>query len=348
MSEPTLTVVLLGAQDEALVALRRALDQSGLVMVIGAAGELSSAVRLVRERRPAVALARLESRAMVAQVEGLMREAPLPVVVLARTRELGAAALAAGALEVLDLDAPPKAVIDALRLMSQLKVVSTRRDELAVRGPARAPALPAPTGSPPRPPLVVIGASTGGPAALCELLGQLPADLPAPVLVAQHMPSDYDQTFAAWLGSVTRLAVEVGHAQHVKAGTLYLAPSARDLVLGPGGVLETRLAERRRPIPSVDALFESVARTSAWALCGVVLSGMGTDGAAGLLAIRRAGGLTMVQDRRSSVVASMPEEALARGASEFALPPGMLGQEVLQWVRQQATRVAQGAHGRVS
>lgn len=343
MVKSTLPIVLLGEPDAATGQFRRELDHTGKVMVVGMAGDLQGSLRLVRERHPAAALVKVTNRASVAVVEALMRELPLPIVVLARTRELGTEALAVGALEALPPDAPVRTTVETLVLMSRLKVVGVRHDGGAPKAPGahgkRAAA---------KPPLVAIGASTGGPVALAELLGKLPTDLPAPVLVAQHMPSDYDQTFAAWLGSVTPLPVVVGVNQHLRPGTVYLAPSACNLVLGPGGVLETRLADPKQPIPSVDVLFESVAQTSAWALCGVVLSGMGSDGAAGLLAIRRAGGFTLVQDRKTSVVFSMPEEALARGASEISLPPLLLGHEVLQWARSQATRAAQHAHDRVA
>lgn len=344
MPDVPLTLVILGTPDAAQAALRAELDQSGRVMVVGASGDLHAGLKLVRERRPAVALVLVNGRPLLGFVEALMREAPLPIVALPRTKQLGAEALAAGALEALPPHAGARQVIDAIHLMSTLKVVAGRREER----PARAMAFhPPPPGSA-RPPLVAIGASTGGPAALAELLAQLPADLPAPVLVAQHMPLDYGPTFAEWLATVCRLRVVLGLDQRVTPGTLYLAPSTCDLVLGPGGALSTRLADPKRPVPSVDTLLLSVAQCSGWAPCGVILSGMGADGAAGLLAIRQAGGFTLVQDRRTSVVPSMPEEARARGASELALPPSLLGQEVLQWVRQQAARVAEAVRARVA
>lgn len=334
MAEP-LPVALLGDLGADGPALARALNETGKVMVVGTAADAQACVRTVRERRPRAALVLVSGRAAVALVGTLMREVPLPIIVAARTRALGTEALGAGALEVLDREAAPAALAAALSLMGTLRVVGVRS------GVAPGPQ----SGEPGRreqakPPLVAIGASTGGPVALVELLSRLGSDLPAPVLVAQHMPADYEQDFARWLGSSIALKVEVGLDQAPRSGTVYLAPSRANLVVGRGRTLETRLADPSRPMPSVDVLLESVARCSSWAACGVVLSGMGNDGAAGLLAVRQAGGFTLVQDRSSSVVFSMPEQALARGAADLSLPPTLLGHEILQWVRTQAERAA--------
>lgn len=337
MAELGVPVALLGDLGADSQGLARALNATGKVMVVGSAGDTQACLRLVRERKPQAALVLMSGRGAVSLVATLMREAPLPLVASALTRALGAEALGAGALEALEQGAPPVAVADTLVLMSRLRVVGVRGGH----GPAAAQAPQRRDSA--RPPLVAIGASTGGPVALAELLGRLGTELAAPVLVAQHMPADYEQEFARWLGTVTPLKVEVGQDQLLRTGTIYLAPSRFNLVLGRGLGLETRLPDPGRPMPSVDVLFESVARCASFAPCGVLLSGMGSDGAAGLCSIRSAGGFTLVQDRATSVVFSMPEQALARGAAELALAPVLLAQEVATWVANQAARAKAGA-----
>jgi len=303
---------------------------TGAFMIVGRASDAGSAQRICRDRSPRAALLIARSQGDVALIAELMRENPLPVVVLAQTAALGVAALAAGAVEVLPATTPPEPLVQSLRLMGDLRVVGRR----ARPGkPARAPRCEAPAPEHgPGPQLVAIGASTGGPLALVELLSGLPAGFPAAVLVVQHMPDDYGPQFAAWLGGAIALEVRLAAAGDLAhPGTVYLADGGHDLLAGPGGFLHTRPRSTTGPCPSADVLFASVAGLSGFARCGVLLTGMGRDGAAGLLAIREAGGFTLVQDRASSVVSSMPDEALRLGAAELALPPAALASQLLLW-----------------
>ncbi|MHB8876357.1 MAG: CheB methylesterase domain-containing protein, partial [Myxococcaceae bacterium] len=252
-----------------------------------------------------------------------------------RTAALGVAALAAGAVDVLPATTSPEALVQSLKLMGDLRVVGRRARPGEPASPPRHKAPAAEHGPGPR--LVAIGASTGGPVALVELLSGLPAGFPAAVLVVQHMPDDYGPQLAAWLGGVLALEVKLAAAGDLAhPGTVYLADGGHNLLVGPGGFLHTRpRSNTTGPCPSADVLFDSVARLSGFARCGVLLTGMGRDGAAGLLAIREAGGFTLVQDRASSVVSSMPDEAMRLGAAEVALPPAALAGQLLLWAGSQ-------------
>lgn len=188
---------------------------------------------------------------------------------------------------------------------------------------------------------VAVAASTGGPSALARLVGDLPADLPAAVVVIQHIPAFFTRSLAARLGGLTPLAVqEAVPGQVVCSATVYLAPGGAHLGLerSAEGVVFTSLdgdpVAGLRPV--ADLLFAAVARNFGAAGAGVVLTGMGRDGAAGLRAIQEAGGWTVAQDPASATIASMP-----RAAAEYAqliLPLGEMGPAIAARMRLLARR----------
>jgi two-component system chemotaxis response regulator CheB len=184
---------------------------------------------------------------------------------------------------------------------------------------------------------VAIGASTGGPAAIRELLEELPADPPVSFLVVQHIAAGFEAAMADWLNKELPLDVRLARdAESPRHGSVRLAPAGAHLRLGAGGVLrlDSGTPARRGHRPSVDELFLSCAECFPRQSAGVLLTGMGTDGVEGLSALRRAGALTLVQDEASSVVFGMPRVALERGAAEVALPPADLARALAQhWQR---------------
>ncbi|MBM4199923.1 MAG: chemotaxis-specific protein-glutamate methyltransferase CheB, partial [Gammaproteobacteria bacterium] len=173
-----------------------------------------------------------------------------------------------------------------------------------------------------RPPIVAIGASTGGPSALSTVLGALPADTPASVIVVQHLDARFTAGLVASLGERTALKVEaVDKPTPPRRGTVHVAAREAHLILDENGVLgyvEDPVDVPHRP--SIDMLFASLAACPSAAGCGVLLTGMGRDGAAGLLALRRAGFLTLAQNEASSVVWGIPGAAVALGAAGSVLP----------------------------
>jgi two-component system chemotaxis response regulator CheB len=172
-------------------------------------------------------------------------------------------------------------------------------------------------------PLIVIGASTGGTEAIREVLARMPPDAP-PVLVAQHMPEGFTRSFAARLDSLCRIHVkEAEHSERLLPGRAYIAPGHSHLRVrrrGPEYVADLcRSAPVNRHRPSVDVLFRSAA-SMAENVLAVILTGMGKDGAAGMLDLHRAGAHTYAQDETSCVVYGMPKEAVALGGVDEVLP----------------------------
>jgi two-component system chemotaxis response regulator CheB len=171
---------------------------------------------------------------------------------------------------------------------------------------------------------VAIGASTGGPAAIRELLEELPAAPPVSILIVQHIAAGFEAAFAEWLNKELPLDVRLAReGERPAPGAVRLAPAGAHLLLEAGGMLhlDTATPARRGHLPSVDELFLSCARSCPDATAGVLLTGMGNDGVEGLAALRQAGALTLVQDEASSVVFGMPRVALERGAARLAQAP---------------------------
>jgi two-component system chemotaxis response regulator CheB len=171
-----------------------------------------------------------------------------------------------------------------------------------------------------------IGSSTGGPAALRDLLARLPPSFPLPVLAVQHITAGFTEGFAEWLRRYTPLEVRLAKGSDMALpGTVLLAPEGRQMEVLTGGAVR---AVSDRPegvhLPSVDVLFSSIASVYGRRAIGVILTGMGCDGVEGLGRIRSAGGVTIAQDEESSAVFGMPGEAIRRGAAEVVLPPGAI------------------------
>jgi len=176
---------------------------------------------------------------------------------------------------------------------------------------------------------VAIGASTGGPAALRELMEEIPADAPVGFAIVQHIASGFELGLADWLNKELPFDVRLARdGEILRRGMVRLAPGGAHLRLEAGGVLrlDTQSPARRGHRPSVDDLFLSCSESCPREVAGVIMTGMGSDGVEGLLALRKAGGLTMAQDEASSIIFGMPKVALERGAADIALPPRGLAQ----------------------
>jgi two-component system chemotaxis response regulator CheB len=176
--------------------------------------------------------------------------------------------------------------------------------------------------------VVGIGASTGGPAAIVDVLRALPAPFHVPLVFVLHIGEPFGTAFAEWLDGQTPHRVSYardGEALSGASGRVVMAPPDQHLVVDRGRLRLTSSPPRHSCRPSVDVLFESIAREHGAAGAGCLLTGMGKDGAAGLLEIKKAGGLTLVQDEATSVVYGMPREAVMLGAASRVLPLGEIG-----------------------
>jgi two-component system chemotaxis response regulator CheB len=307
--------------------LRLALEQRPGIAVVGEAANGDEAIRMAIELRPDVVTmdVRMPGRDGIEATREIMRQAPTRVLVLSADTDLavGLRALEAGALDVVG---KPRAgpggrfAEDTAAIRAVIESIATKAPR-PFRAPARWQRDDAASRHGGPPPLVLgIGASTGGPNALYHLLAAVPSPYPVPILLTQHLADGFHARLAAWLASGTGHAVKVAeHGEALAPRGVYLAAPDRHL-----GVEDRRIVlSGGRPVdgfrPSVTAMFQSLAREFRSRAAGVVLTGMGCDGAAGLEAIRAAGGFTAAQGPASSVVFGMPQVALKSGAARLAL-----------------------------
>ena len=260
----------------------------------------------------------------------IMERAPTPIVLMSASLErdevvLTFEALDAGALTVVHKPPGPgdprqaeavRELLETLRLMAEVKVVR--------RWPPRKPAPRAGPGGGDHVRVIAIGASTGGPPVLAEILRDLPRDFGAPILVVQHIAAGFTEGFVEWLGSQTALAVKLAEdGETVRAGSVYVAPEGLQMELDAQGRVRLAVHVAQDGFrPSVSHIFASLAATHGRSAMGVLLTGMGRDGAAGLRRLHEAGAVTVAQSEATSVVFGMPGEAVRMQAAQHVLAPG--------------------------
>ena len=296
--------------------------------------------------RPDVIITDLEMPRMdgITFVRRIMRTDPIPIIICSGNAEAGAGralnALMEGAIEII---AKPKVGVREFLQDSAEKLIklvwgaaaSRLRCSTAqtpVRRPTRLAGLP---GCRPQsdPNLVAVGASTGGTDAIRQILQAMPLDCPGLVIV-QHMPPAFTRAFALHLDRDCAIAVkEAEDGDRITAGCALIAPGSRHLALTSQGSHYVARLDDGAPVnhhrPSVDVLFNSVAETAGSQALGILLTGMGKDGAQGLLEMKRAGSRTIAQDEETCVVFGMPAEAIALGAAHEILPLGQISRSIL-------------------
>ncbi len=311
--------------------------------IVGEAGDGKRAIDLCMSLRPDVVTLDmvLPTLSGLAVTEYIMAYRPTPILIVSASVNRGELfktydALAAGAVDVLEKPSGEefggeweRRFLSTLKLASRIKVITHPRLRLGPLGrAAHANLIPPVAAEAPeereQKRLVAIGASTGGPGAVVQILRGLPAGFPLPILLVVHIGESFGAAFADWLDAQS--ALRARHAQDgeplPRYGTVLVAPPDRHLVLRDGRLRLTSDPQRHSCRPSVDTLFESVAREAGARALACLLTGMGRDGAQGLLAIQRAGGVTLAQDEATSVVFGMPREAIERGAADRVLPLG--------------------------
>lgn len=327
--------------DDSIVArevLKRALTRAPGIEVVGTARDVFEARDHIVALDPDVMTLDLEMPRMngVEFLKRLLPQHDLPTVVVTSHQDRRADALSAGARRVV---IKPSAHLVGNTTESMLAEVIAC--VLAVgpgsHGGSTQQVMSA--GVQPRE-VITVGASTGGTDAIKSLLMSLPTDLP-PILVVQHMPAGFTSSFAARLDSECQLKVaEARNGDRLYRGHVYLAPGGQHLRLrGCPGAFELSVSDGDKVSghrPSVDVLFRSTALAAKKSAMGILLTGMGRDGALGLLAMAQAGAVTVAQDEESSVVWGMPRAAFELGATKELLDLGQMGRRLMDWQRQKA------------
>jgi two-component system chemotaxis response regulator CheB len=327
------------------------------IRIVGEAGTGGEAVEMARTLHPGVVLMDVQMPGMngIEATGTIMASQAVPIIAFSaftwgEEAKASIEMLAAGALDVM---AKPYlggagAVCDCSRVLRK-KIRSASRVAV-VRHLRRAVPMAQGRGEPSgrsdgtRFEVLGVGASTGGPTALRELFSRLPADFPFPILVVQHITAGFTSGFVEWLRQHTPLDVRVANEEdRAVRGSILIAPEGRQLEAMPGGAVR---ATSRKPrgvhLPSADTLLSSLASVYGPTCIGAVLTGMGSDGAAGLLDIRRAGGFTLAQDEETCVVFGMPREAVRRGAVDRSMSPASMAELLRRMSEQPARREGGG------
>lgn len=315
------------------------------ITIVGEADNGQRAIELCQSLRPDVMTLDMCLPIMsgLSATEYIMAHCPTPILIVSASTNRGELfktydALAAGAVDVLekprgdasDVDWDQK-LISAVRLVAKIKVITHPRARLALtRSPHSSPPVAREPGSPSSAPISVIalGASTGGPSALVSVLRDLPSQRGLLILLVLHIDEPFGSAFAEWLSEQTPHAVRFaqgGEPLEAPESRVLMAPPGRHLVAEGARLGLSNAPERHSCRPSIDTLFESLARHAAPHCGAALLTGMGRDGASGLLVLRQAGGFTIAQDEESSVVYGMPREAALLGAATRILPLAEIG-----------------------
>lgn len=337
------TIKVLVVEDAAVVRafLVHVLGADPAIRIVGTASDGKAAIEAVARLRPDVITMDIHMPGMdgLEATRRIMEMHPTPIVIVSGSTDhhdvaMSFRATEAGAVAILrrpagsghpEHEATMEELVRTVKLMAEVKVV--RRWPRLRREPA--PALPV-KGShghvPPRPRLVAIGASTGGPPVLHAILAALPKDFSLPLLIVQHMAGGFIQGFVEWLAQSSSLPVHLArHGEALLAGHVYVAPDEFQMKVGQGGkIVLTRDPPENGLRPSVSSLFRTVADIYGGEVIAGLLTGMGRDGADELRLLKEKGALTFVQDKDSSVVYGMPGEAIRLGAAKLVLSPGKI------------------------
>jgi len=319
--------------------------------VVGVAPDPLVARELIKKTNPHVLTLDVEMPKMdgLEFLEKLMRLRPMPVLMVSsltergseitmRALELGAVdfitkpkiSIQHGMMEYAELIADKIRIVSRARLKTRTQLIA----DSAHQSTAQLPALRSPLISSEK--LIIVGASTGGTEAIKNFLINMPADCPG-ILITQHMPEGFTKSFAKRLDSLCQISVsEAEGGERILPGHAYIAPGHSHLLLARSGANYMTQLSQEDPVnrhrPSVDVLFRSAAQYAGKNAVGVILTGMGKDGAAGMLAMKQAGSYNFAQDEASCVVFGMPREAIAIGATHDVAPIGEMSGRVLNYL----------------
>lgn len=350
--EKRLRVLVVDDSPVARSVLRSILESAPGVEVVGTACNGWEGVQMATQLQPDVITmdVRMPEMDGYEATQQIMAYHPRPILIVTASLakqdvDFSFRMLEAGALDIFEkpsgddpeaLRGRAQALVERVRLLSRVRVITHLRGRRKVHAPAPIRHIEVkPSIVPLETPghLVVIGASTGGPRAIQRILARLPGDLAAPVLVIQHIANGFTQGLADWLAGETALRVAVAReGEGLAAGRVYVAPEGRHMV-PERKTIQLSATPRTAPIPSVDVTMQAAAHSWGAAAIGVLLTGMGSDGARGLLSIRKAGGTTIAQDQATSTIFGMPHAAIQIEAACKVLPLDEIAAAVQEAVR---------------
>jgi two-component system, chemotaxis family, protein-glutamate methylesterase/glutaminase len=371
------TLRLFIVDDSALIRrmLRGIFASDPTIEVVGEAANGRDALRLVAELRPDIITMDVRMPLMdgVETTEHLMAYHPTPILVLTASLsrydiDITFRMLGAGALDVMekpslanqsDVDLARRELIRRVKTLARVKVVTHLRGRrrLAAVAAADVPAgkplpAPAPLPVPSRPkkpatrplaahdtayPIIVIGASTGGPRVVRQILAGLPADFGAAMLVVQHIAEGFASGMVEWLAAGIALPIALAESGDLlDAGRILVAPERSNLMLDAYGRVHLSTKPILLQLPSIDVTMQAVAEYYGTRAVGVLLTGMGRDGAIGMKSIRRVGGFTIAQDQASSTIFGMPRAAIELGAAAAVLAPEDIVATLLRYTGRQS------------
>jgi two-component system chemotaxis response regulator CheB len=318
------------------------------MQLVGEAPDGHQAVQMVEQLRPNIVLmdANLPGKGGLEATRDIMHLIPTPIVIISAGVEstettLAFEAINAGALSVLgkpcgpgsaNYDAHAQELLATLRAMAGVRVIRRWRTGRLPGRKKTGSLVPQASNAARRPAIVAIAASTGGPQTIKEVIELLPPTFNLPVVIVQHISADFVSPMTNWLNTVLRLPICIAQDGEVPLpGTIYLAPGQKHLRMTRSHRFELKDTPTDvLHIPSCDILLSSVAQHYGASAVGIVLTGMGNDGARGLRAMYEAGATTIAQDETTSIVFGMPQEAIALGAASLILPPREISKLLLQ------------------
>lgn len=358
MNRKTRVIVV---DDSALVRslLAEIINRQPDMECIGTANDPLVAREMIREKNPDVITLDIEMPKMdgIDFLGRIMRLRPMPVLMISTLTERGAE-ITMRALELGAVDFVSKPRVGVANGLSQLSTEIVEKIRIAASAHVHRMVKPAPAAvehgaAPVAKPavssatllgklstekLIAIGASTGGTEAIREVLTQMPADAPA-IVITQHMPPGFTTSFAARLNSLCQITVkEATHGERLLPGHAYIAPGGKQFAISRSGANYVAVVDEQAPPvnrhkPSVEVLFKSVAQFAGRNATGVMLTGMGADGAAAMREMKDAGSYNYVQDEASCIVFGMPREAIAHGAADEVLPLTQIAPALLTKLR---------------
>jgi two-component system chemotaxis response regulator CheB len=353
---PLMTKIRVLVVDDSLTVRKRIVEvlaADPALEVVAEAENGKRAVELCQALRPDVITLDMMMPIMtgVAVTEYVMAFCPTPILIVSASTNRGELfktyeALAAGALDVLEKPTAQdedgqweKKLVSTVKLISRIKVITHPRARLMQSQLSRTESAESAGGANAEYDVVAMGASTGGPGAVLSILSGLPASFPIPILLVIHLAEAFSMALAEWLDGQSPLRVRYARdGEAIPTSGVVMAPAGKHLVVSHGQLRLTHEAERHSCRPSVDVLFESVTREFGGRSIHCLLTGMGRDGATGMLSARRAGAMTIAQNESSSVVFGMPGEAVRLGGAERVLPIEEISRELVQMAAALATR----------